>query len=107
MLIEVSFFFFGFEQTQLICIHVIFYNIFFIFQIFDDICDFKFIPLNKSEKDPVTEQDGITKRTFSVDTSYLIIRYESNESIRVKRSRLDNMIKRIQSKPEKKPVDLR
>ncbi|CAH2103751.1 unnamed protein product [Euphydryas editha] len=76
-------------------------------QVFDGILDFKFIPLNKFEKDPLTEQDGITKRTFSVDTSYLIIRYESNESARVKRSRLDNMIKRIQSKPEKKPVDLR
>ncbi|CAG9558642.1 unnamed protein product [Danaus chrysippus] len=75
-------------------------------QIYEDLCGFKFIPLKKNE-DLITEEDGILKRTFSCDTSYLIVKYESNESVGVKRSRLDNMIRKIQSKPEKKPVDLR
>ena len=76
-------------------------------QIFDDLCDFKFIPLKTQSEDPVIEQDGIIRRTFSADTSYLIVKYENSESVREKRSRLDSMIKKIQSKPDKKPVDLR
>lgn len=92
-----------------IIIHIVSKNLIYCssIQIFDDLCDFKFIPLKKLSEDPVTEQDGITRRTFSTDTSYIIVKYENSESVREKRSRLDNMIKKIQSKPDKKPVDLR
>ncbi|XP_052746692.1 zinc finger protein 12-like [Bicyclus anynana] len=76
-------------------------------QKFDALSDFQFVPLKNSEGDSKVEKDGLTMRTYTECTSYLIVKYESSESARVKKSRLDNMIKKMKSKPEKKPVDLR
>ncbi|XP_069365148.1 uncharacterized protein [Maniola hyperantus] len=76
-------------------------------QTFDVLRDFQFIPLKKSNEDIIKlERDGITKRTYGEGTSYLIVKYKSYETARGKKLRLNNMIKKMQLKPEKKPVDL-
>ncbi|XP_045784194.1 zinc finger protein 90-like [Maniola jurtina] len=77
-------------------------------EILDVLCDFQFIPLKKPNEDIIkVERDGITKRTYGEGTSYLIVKYESCETAGAKKSRLSNMIKKIQLKPERKLVDLR
>ncbi|KAJ8737615.1 hypothetical protein PYW08_000210 [Mythimna loreyi] len=72
------------------------------------LCGFKFIPLHKSTNDEqVIGRDGFITRTFTEDTSYLIIKIERHEmdADAVKRSRLDGVVKRAQMKP-KLPIDL-
>ncbi|XP_026730540.1 zinc finger protein Xfin-like isoform X1 [Trichoplusia ni] len=72
------------------------------------LCGFKFIPLQNNNDDQVTGRDGLITRTFTKDCTYLIIKIEGDdiESDAVKRSRLDGVGKRPQSKP-KPPIDLR
>lgn len=73
------------------------------------LCGFKFIPLQENNTDEqVIGRDGFITRTFSEDTTYLIIQIEMNEmdSDAIKRSRIDGVLKRTQIKP-KLPIDLR
>lgn len=69
------------------------------------VCSFKFIPLN-TERECASE-DGIMIRTFTEDTTYLIIKLNgNNEKNSIKRSRLEGVMKRAQMK-HKEFVDWR
>ncbi|KAJ0183698.1 hypothetical protein K1T71_000121 [Dendrolimus kikuchii] len=71
----------------------------------NSVCSFKFIPLNPNQE--CTLRDGIMIRTFTEDTTYLIVKMDGNDNINaMKRSRLDRLMKRAQIKP-KEFVDLR
>ncbi|CAB3259082.1 unnamed protein product [Arctia plantaginis] len=77
----------------------------------NNLCGFEFIPLIKNrEADITTVHDGLTTRTYSEDTTYLIVTIEDDEidSDAMKRSRLDRFGfgKRARMKP-KQPIDLR
>ncbi|XP_035433067.1 zinc finger protein 39 isoform X1 [Spodoptera frugiperda] len=72
------------------------------------LCGFNFIPLNKHNDEQITGRDGFITRTFSEDTTYLIIKIERNDidTDAMKRFRLDGVVKKTQMK-SKLPVDLR
>ncbi|XP_075991334.1 uncharacterized protein LOC142986664 [Anticarsia gemmatalis] len=72
------------------------------------LCGFKFVPLKARESDLTTVYDGLTTRTFSEDTSYLIVTVEGDDidSDAMSRSRLDGVLKKAPMKP-KQPIDLR
>ncbi|CAH0703767.1 unnamed protein product [Spodoptera exigua] len=72
------------------------------------LCGFKFIPLKKNNDEHTVERDGFILRTFSEDTTYLIIKIERNDLCKgvMKRTRLEGEVKRTQMKP-KPPIDVR
>ncbi|XP_038216591.1 oocyte zinc finger protein XlCOF28-like [Zerene cesonia] len=70
--------------------------------------DFKFIPLNKLIEDEIVVENGLSKRTFSEDMSYILVKIEGDDvTISAKRSRLDGVLRRTQIRTPKPPVDLR
>lgn len=81
---------------------------FFLEQNMNGLCGFNFIPLNKHNDEQITGRDGFITRTFSEDTTYLIIKIERNDidTDAMKRFRLDGVVKKTQMK-SKLPVDLR
>ncbi|VVC93795.1 unnamed protein product, partial [Leptidea sinapis] len=65
-------------------------------EMFADICDFKFLKISKAdESGQSVEKDGITRRIFDADTSYLLVKVEGEgDTLSAKRSRLDGHTKR-------------
>ncbi|XP_050683984.1 zinc finger protein 90-like [Leptidea sinapis] len=78
-------------------------------EMFADICDFKFLKISKAdESGQSVEKDGITRRIFDADTSYLLVKVEGEgDTLSAKRSRLDGVLRRTQSRQQKPSVDLR
>ncbi|CAK1554772.1 unnamed protein product [Leptosia nina] len=78
----------------------------------DDILEsfnnFKFIPLKKTANDVETAatENGITKRTFDVNTSYIIVKVEGDDNL-TRRSKNDGVLRRTQMRSSKPAVDLR
>ncbi|XP_063394096.1 zinc finger protein 454-like [Cydia fagiglandana] len=70
--------------------------------------DYKFYPLKKpyDPSEMTIQKDGITTRTYSEDTTFLIVKVEG-VSIDDKRRRLEGVVKRARMKPAKQTVDLR
>ncbi|XP_041986814.1 zinc finger protein 383-like isoform X2 [Aricia agestis] len=72
-------------------------------KIFDGLCGFQFYPHENQSTDYTTIEDNITRRTFSVDTSYIIVRIRREDDNGSKEDQLEDGLRKMQPKL---PVDL-